>query len=566
MTAIFIFVLLLPPVFGQTEQPAPTEAPPSGEAPLTPEEEEKQRELELKVMLFNAIMDEDYTHVQQLLAKKAPVNITDSQGFTPLHYAVCFNQLNITKLLINNRANLDCRDIEGYTPIYYAAQNKSEEIFNLLLRRGASTAATEKTTLLHMAAYGGNINIIKSLLERKLSTVAKDDQNLLPIDYSAAAGHDEAVLLLADNMPEEEISLNTLLPLLVGEKKELLKNLFGRIKDKNRFNTDKDSPARIIAQYSTADMMAFLEEQGVDITYVSPQGNSALQEAAAAGNLEVLKLLIEKGMDINAPVASTGFTPIMTACCSDNSDIVKYLASRGAKTDVPSAKGTYLIHEAAYRGNLELVMFLAENGTDINLPDSDGVTPLYNALDANQPGVADWLLKRGANTKLKTKNGDTCLHFAVLSDNERLFREMIPSLKSLVGKANNNGVTPILDAFMIGNLPIVFALQAVGAKLDDTDNDGNTALHYGVLSNKKQIVEFLLSKGADPLKANASGETPLSVAEKNKFTAIAELLKPKQEEQPETPPEEAQQGEAAPAETPQPEPPPAENAGAPSPA
>ncbi len=519
-------------------QETPSAAPEASSAPeeagLTPEEEQRQKELELKVMLFAAIMDEDYNRVQQLLGKKAPVNITDSEGLSPLHYSVCFNHTAITKLLINSKANLDARDIEGYTPIYYAAQNGNEAIFDLLLWRGAKTDPTEKTTLLHMAAYGGNTAIIKKLLDKKMSPEAVDDQGLLPIDYAAANSKDEAVILLADNMPEEKISLNTLLPLLAGDNKELLKNLLARIKNKNRLNSDNDSPARIAAKYSGPDMLSFLESEGVNITYVAPNGQSALQEAAAAGNLDAVKLLVEKGMDPNSRIPDTGFTPVMTACCAGNSDVVKYLAEHGADTGIPSAKGTYLIHEAAYKGNLELVIYFTEHGTDVNTPDANGVTALFNALDANQPGVVGWLLSHGADLKLKTKTGDTALHYAVLSDNEELFKQVIPSVIGSVNSANSAGVTPLMNAAMIGNLPIIKALLAVGARLSDTDHELNSLLHYGVLSNKKDVVQFLLSRDPNINKVNKAGETPLMIAERNKFEAITELLAPKPKE-PEAP-------------------------------
>ncbi|MBR4748287.1 MAG: ankyrin repeat domain-containing protein [Abditibacteriota bacterium] len=530
------------------EAPAdtPSETPAAPEEPLKPED--------MKVILFNAVMDGDLTHVQQLMNKKAPVNITDSSGFSPLHYSVCFKDLAITKLLINNKANLDARDIEGYTPIYYAAENGSAEIFNLLLKRGASTAPTEKTSLLHMAAYGGNTDIIRALLDKQLSPTARDSQELLPIDYAAARNNDDAVLLLADHMPEEAISLNTLLPLLVGENKKVLHGLFAKVADKDRFNSELDSPARIVAHYSTADMLSFLEEEGVSVTWVSPSGNSALFEAALAGNMEVLKLLIDKGMDVNCVLTDTGFTPIMTACCAGNSDIVKYLAEKGARLDMPSAKGTYLIHEAAFRGNLELVIFFTDRQQDVNMPDSRGVTPLFHALDANQPGVVSWLLEHGADPRHKTMNGDTALHYAALADNEALFKQIIPLTAGYANLQDKDGVTPLMYAAMTGNMPVVRALLALGAKPDARDAEGNTLLHFAVLSNKPESVRLLLEKGVNPDTPNSRGELPLDIAEKNKYGDVIAVLKPappEQEAAPDTPEGDSPAAEAPlPAEAP----------------
>ena len=184
-------------------------------------------------------------------------------------------------------------------------------------------------------------------------------------------------------------------------------------------------------------------------------------------------------------------------------------------------------------------MYFTEKGVDVNTPDANGVTPLFNALDANQPGVVGWLLSHGADVKHKTQNGDTALHYAVLSDNEELFKQIIPSVISSVNGANTAGTTPIMNAAMIGNLPVIKAFLTLGAKLSDTDREGNSVLHYGVLSNKKEVVEFLLSKDPDINKVNNAGETPYMIADKNKFGSITELLAPKPKPQDE--PAETQQ-------------------------
>lgn len=63
------------------------------------------------------------------------------------------------------------------------------------------------------------------------------------------------------------------------------------------------------------------------------KGNTALHIASLAGRLEVVKLLVEKGAEINVQ-SQNGFTPLYMASQEGHSEVVKYLLARGGNQNL----------------------------------------------------------------------------------------------------------------------------------------------------------------------------------------------------------------------------------------
>lgn len=93
-------------------------------------------------------------------------------------------------------------------------------------------------------------------------------------------------------------------------------------------------------------------------------------------------------------------------------------------------------------------------------------------------------------------------------------------------KDPTNG-SPILNAAAVyGHREIVDLLIKQGAKVDETDREGNSALHGAAFFGRSEVVELLLEKGADANASNSRGQTPMdSVAADWQTTQfIANLL------------------------------------------
>ena len=126
----------------------------------------------------------------------------------------------------------------------------------------------------------------------------------------------------------------------------------------------------------------------------------ALNVAAAAGSLDVVKALIDKGADVNLE-SSTGSSALasLTTTGSPNLEIAQLLIASGANVNATFFNGWTALHAAAERGNAAFVELLLSAGADPDMISSDAAkpgTPLDWAVKANQSEVADLLQQHGA--------------------------------------------------------------------------------------------------------------------------------------------------------------------------
>jgi truncated hemoglobin YjbI len=140
-------------------------------------------------------------------------------------------------------------------------------------------------------------------------------------------------------------------------------------------------------------------------------GRTLLHEAAAAGNLTILEVLLSLGADANANDGG-GHTPLYSVgneCAfAGGGNIVRALIRAGAKVDAnDGAKHCTALHMAARRGNVEVAEALLDCGADMEACDSLGETPLRRSANCNKIEVAALLVARGADIHSKGSKGTT---------------------------------------------------------------------------------------------------------------------------------------------------------------
>ena len=141
--------------------------------------------------------------------------------------------------------------------------------------------------------------------------------------------------------------------------------------------------------------------------------NLELFNAAENGDLAKVKLLTEKGADVNARTTGDveGGTALMNASGMGHLDVVKFLVEKGADVnavatgDVEGGSATVLII-AADGGHLDVVKLLIENGADVNAANKEGKTAQYYAIRSVKTEVSDY-----TKTLLKY-NPFTCKSYA----------------------------------------------------------------------------------------------------------------------------------------------------------
>lgn len=168
------------------------------------------------------------------------------------------------------------------------------------------------------------------------------------------------------------------------------------------FAQSLDAPGnllRLVAGGNETVVQASLDS-GADVAAVDADGDGVLRYALGTGNLEILKLLLDRGADPNAPSTSASMRPdvrIIHAFSEGGwDDGVKMLVSRGAAIDATGVGGVTSLMLAAGIGSESTVSTLFALGADIDKVDDDGDSALFYAASNGQVATVRKLLDLGA--------------------------------------------------------------------------------------------------------------------------------------------------------------------------
>ena len=137
----------------------------------------------------------------------------------------------------------------------------------------------------------------------------------------------------------------------------------------------------------------------------------ALHEAAIAGNIDLVKSLIDKGYDIEAR-DNDGLTALERAAVTGRTKTTEFLIDSGADIEARNYVGYTALMYAVVTGNTETSELLIDREANIDMKLDDGYTALMLAAMAGQTKTAKLLIEKGANTVMKADDGDTALSLA----------------------------------------------------------------------------------------------------------------------------------------------------------
>ncbi|KAI1133687.1 hypothetical protein F5Y10DRAFT_283959 [Nemania abortiva] len=164
-----------------------------------------------------------------------------------------------------------------------------------------------------------------------------------------------------------------------------------------------------------------------------------LAAAARVGSLDLVRLLVQRGADVNQPPKEfRGRTALQAACegelldtdeYSINTDVVRFLIDKGADINAPPAPfgGVTALQAAAMRGNFEIVLLLLDQGADINAPPAEeyGYCALDGSATYGKLDMVQFLLNLGALSHDRGQSGyKGAIHLAE-NDDQSVIADMI---------------------------------------------------------------------------------------------------------------------------------------------
>ena len=472
--------------------------------------------------LIDAVKRSDTKSVRALLTQHVPVNTTEADGSTALHWAAQRDNPEIANLLLAAGADAKASTRFHITPLFFACKNGDATLVDSLLRAGAdpNSIFEEGQTALMTAALTGKPDAVKLLLVRGAKVDAKEPyRGQTALMWAASEGNTAAAALLIEFGAEVKAkSTSGFTPLLFAVR-----------------NAHQDT-AQLLLQHSA------------NVNDVAPDGTSALNMAIVNEYFELASVLLDHGADPNLPdprgsplhtvawlrkpgsngaaaVGRTASGPPIPVGNMSALELATALLKHGANPNVRiswkekpfdkeggtvrnppnidlgrhllSYVGATAFYVAAQNGDAVYMRLLADHGADPNTPTAYGVTPLMAAA-----GLGTW-------------QGETPGPFTGVTEPERL--EAVKLALDL-----GNDINAHAD---FGNYPMTggpdYTLLYYPLNMDDLLElgvgdprwNGCTALHGAVVSGQSSIVQFLIDRGAQPDAKNKLGWTPLMLAQ-----------------------------------------------------
>lgn len=250
----------------------------------------------------------------------------------------------------------------------------------------------------------------------------------------------------------------------------------------------------------------------------TPQdGFSPLQVAVREGHIEIIRILIAAGANVNS---GKEFPPIYEAVLSRNILIVKALIEAGAELNQPiDEDDNTILLEAISVDNFEIVKLLVESGANPNVEGESG-TPLLVAVEEGNLGVYEFLYSKVTNDEIKR-----------IADEH--FLKYFPSALEKREKSNKL-VESFVSAADEGKLKKVKEYITSGVNVNAINYEGESALINAAACGHINVVKALLQAKANPdifclnkdgtFKTTALMELPMAHWNKKRIEIIQELI------------------------------------------
>ncbi|XP_071098478.1 serine/threonine-protein phosphatase 6 regulatory ankyrin repeat subunit A-like [Haliotis cracherodii] len=455
-----------------------------------------------------------------LVSKGADLTLADDNNNTVLHLACQGGNMSVVEQLMP-LFDINSRGRHGWTGVMGAALCAKKDVFNLLVSKGAdlTLADDNNNTVLHLACQGGNRSIVEQLLPlfdinsrgrhgwtgvMGAALCAKNDVfNLLfskGADLTLTDDHNDTVLHLACQGGNRSI-VEQLLPLF----------------DINS-QGQHGSTAVMKAAVRAKDVFDLLVSKGADLTLTDDYNDNVLHLACQGGNRSIVEHLLPL-FDINSR-GQHGWTAVMRAALSAKKDTFDLLVSKGADLTLTDDYNNNVLHLSSKGGNRSIVEYLLPL-FDINSRGQHSWTAVMGAAVCAKKDTFDLLVSKGADLKLTDDYKDTVLHLACESGNILIVEHLLPMCD--IDCRGYEGWTPVMKGAFSGKKDTLDLLLSKGANPSLTGDDNDTLLHAASRGGNIDIVRHVIGD-FDINTRGGNGHTPLMRAVCGGHTDVVDFL------------------------------------------
>ena len=448
-----------------------------------------------------------------------------------LKLAVEHNQTGIIRLALQHGANVNCRYDAGpqMTPLIFAAKKGYDEVVSVLMEEencDLNLVDLTKNNALIVATRQHHTQIVKMLVDSgaELNYANQyNKQNALLIAVRAGYEDIAAILLEAGATPHVSDDVKT--PLITSAVKHCMIDVV-------RLMMEGGVDVNVTVGKDRITPLISAVCKGYQNTEILTSGSETqwddfkrcIEITNGRNYVDIVKLLL-RSEQIDVDKQCSGGTALMCAAILGNEEMVRLLLDAGANINAKNCDGqqTALILASGVGHDNVVRMLLCEKA-HVDEVDIYGCTALHHASGMGHTNIVQMLMGHGVPLDLPDKEGSTALMCACDSGNMNVVQVLIDA-KANLNSVNERGETALCLAIFQGHIKIVNMLFAAGVDLNVQYQSYGTALIYAICQDKLDIVQFLLRHGARAdTRHGPYLATPLMVAIMQKLPHIAGVL------------------------------------------
>jgi uncharacterized protein len=516
----------------------------------------------------DAAMQGNRDAVRSLLKQAADVNAAQGDGMTALHWAAMKDDADLVQTLLFAGANVRATTrIGSYTPLILAAKNGSGSAIAPLLKSGAdaNSATSNGTTALMLAAASGNADAVKLLIDAGANVNAKEPVRELTPAMFAAASNRAAVLTLLARSGADLKATSKVTDLTALSRDPAALRAFTQGNPPPPGEPPAGGRSGPAPQAAGGRGGRGPQTAGVDRNYqlnelVAAQGGlTPLLLATREGHGEAVEALLTAGADVNQASAGDRTSPLLIATINGHFDLALALLAKGANANAASENNATPLYaalnvewapKALYpqpRAQvnqkityLDLMKALLDKGADPNVRlnkkvwysgysfdlsgvDETGATPFWRAAYASDVDAMKMLVAYGADPNIRTKRiagrpraGDIDRDVVDVSGLPPVAvgGPAVTPLQAAAGVGYGEGFAANSHRFAPGGMlaAVKYLIEELHADVNAFDHEGNTALHHAAARGDVEMIQYLVSKGADVKAVTREGKTTADMA------------------------------------------------------